>query len=264
MKYHIEDYVIAIPSYKRVDILRDKTLRYLQMCKIDPKKIFIFVADKNEKYEYIQNLPKYYNKIVVGERGIRNIRWIIRNYFGEGEYLISIDDDIDYLINKGVKKGVPLLNLNSFIISSFQTAIDNQCRMWGIGSHSNPFFLRDGYTIGLRYIISTFYGLKNTHDKNTYIEIGEKEGASRSILFYLADGRVMKINSVCMKTSFFGNAGGLQDVSGKNRINTKIKEAGEWLIKKYPQFVYFKKNSKRYDLALRMLKPVASKNHKWW
>jgi len=264
MKYNIKDYVIAIPSYKRVDILMNKTLKYLQNCKVDPKKIYIFVADKNEQLSYIKNLPKFYNKIVIGEKGIRNIRWIIRNYFGEGEYVISMDDDIDYLLNNGEKKGVPLLNLNSFIISSFELAVKNQCRMWGIGSHCNPFFLRDGYTIGLRYIISTFYGLQNTHDKSTYIEIGEKEGASRSILFYLADGRVMKINSVCMKTSFFGNAGGLQDVSGKNRINTKIKDAGEWLIKKYPQFVYFKKNSKRYDLALRMLKPNEVKKHQWW
>lgn len=264
MKYKIEDYKIAIPSYKREDILCDKTLKYLQECKINPKRIFIFVANEEEKSNYIKRLPKYYNKIIVGIKGIKNIRWFIRDYFGEGEYIISIDDDVEYLLQMGGEKGHKLFDLNYFIIDSFNTAGIMECRMWGIGSHFNPFFLRVGHGIGLRYIISTFYGLRNTHDKSTYIEIGEKEGASRSILFYLADGRVMKINSVCMKTAFFENKGGLQDVSGKNRINTKIKEAGEWLIKKYPNFVYFKKNSKRYDLALKILKPLQVRNKRWW
>ena len=264
MEYKIENYKIAIPSYNREEILLDKTLGYLQKCKIDKKRIFIFVANKEQARIYEEHLPKYYNKIVIGIKGIKNIRWFIRDYFGEGEYIISIDDDVEYLLQIGGKKGCKLCDLNYFIQSSFSKAEFLGCRMWGIGSHCNHFFLREGCTIGLRYIISTFYGLKNTHDKSTYIEIGEKEGASRSILFYLADGRVMKVNSVGMKTAFFENKGGLQDVSGKNRINTKIKEAGEFLIKKYPKFVYFKKNTKRFDLAFRMLKPMQVKNKRWW
>ena len=35
----LTDYVVAIPSYKRPDTLKNKTLKVLQRYKIDPKKI---------------------------------------------------------------------------------------------------------------------------------------------------------------------------------------------------------------------------------
>ena len=64
------DYVIAIPSYKRVETLEKKTLTLLQKYKIPSDKIYIFVADEKEKKEYTEGLSKYYREIVVGKPGI--------------------------------------------------------------------------------------------------------------------------------------------------------------------------------------------------
>ena len=55
------DYVIAIPSYKRAETLKSKTLAMLKSNKINSKKIHIFDANNEEKKIYEETL----NKIVM-------------------------------------------------------------------------------------------------------------------------------------------------------------------------------------------------------
>ena len=45
----MNDYVIAIPSYKRNETLKKKTMKVLSEYKINPKIIYIFVADNSQK-----------------------------------------------------------------------------------------------------------------------------------------------------------------------------------------------------------------------
>jgi hypothetical protein len=45
----LSDWVIAIPSYKRYDMLVEKTLTTLKNYKIPPLVITVFVADKEEE-----------------------------------------------------------------------------------------------------------------------------------------------------------------------------------------------------------------------
>ena len=55
---NLEEYVVAIPSYKRPETLRTKTLKVLQDYNIDPTRIYIFVADDEQKEIYMN--MKYY------------------------------------------------------------------------------------------------------------------------------------------------------------------------------------------------------------
>ena len=69
---NLNDYQVAIPSYKRPETLKKRSLKILQDNNIDPKKIHIFVANKQQKNEYENSIPKEsYNKIVVGKPGIK-------------------------------------------------------------------------------------------------------------------------------------------------------------------------------------------------
>ena len=69
------DYVIAIPSYKRAETLKSKTLSMLKSNKINSKKIHVFVANNEEKNIYESTLDKNsYGKIIVGIVGMKNIR----------------------------------------------------------------------------------------------------------------------------------------------------------------------------------------------
>ena len=59
------DYIIAIPSYKRPETIKTKTLSLLNAHNIPKDKITIFVANEDEYNEYQESLNNEY-KIVVG------------------------------------------------------------------------------------------------------------------------------------------------------------------------------------------------------
>ena len=88
------DFIVAIPSYLRATELNEKTLITLKNGGIPPEQIFIFVADDTQEltYKYILNKNNY-NKIIVGELGIRNQRIFISKYFPENTNIVSCDDD---------------------------------------------------------------------------------------------------------------------------------------------------------------------------
>ena len=72
------DYTIVIPSYKRAELCRDKTLAVLHRYKIPKEQIVVVVANKEEKETYEEILdPKTYKEILVGVPGLANVRnWI--------------------------------------------------------------------------------------------------------------------------------------------------------------------------------------------
>ena len=92
---NLKKYQITIPSYKRPETLKKRTLKILKENKINPNKIHIFVSDNKQKNEYENSIPREdYNKIIVGKPGIKNIRNFMPKYFKEGQHIFYIDDDI--------------------------------------------------------------------------------------------------------------------------------------------------------------------------
>ena len=60
-----EDYTVVIPSYKRPEGCRDKTLAVLHKYNIPKEKIYVVVASKEQKEEYEAVLdPKTYHSIL--------------------------------------------------------------------------------------------------------------------------------------------------------------------------------------------------------
>ena len=90
------DYVVCIPSYKRADVCNDKTLTMLKKNKIDSKKIYVYVANKDEYDEYLRVLdPKLYNKLVIGIKGLVPQRQFIMEQWKDGEHIVFFDDDVE-------------------------------------------------------------------------------------------------------------------------------------------------------------------------
>jgi predicted CoA-binding protein len=72
-------YQIAVPSYKRYEILKTQTLPTLDKLKADRDKIHIFVANEEEEEKYRAVIGDDY-RIVVGQRGISTQRKYIHNW----------------------------------------------------------------------------------------------------------------------------------------------------------------------------------------
>ena len=87
------NFVVAIPTYKRYEQLKTHTLSLLKRIHLDMNKVYIFVADEEEKEKYLESLEgENYYKIVVGEKGMMNIRNFICKLWLDGHMLMRIKD----------------------------------------------------------------------------------------------------------------------------------------------------------------------------
>ena len=218
------DYVVAIPTYKRYDEITTKTLPTLKRGKVDKKRIYVFVANKTEEKLYREKMdPDTYHKIVVV---------FISQYFPEGTKIVSMDDDVQNMIqlkrDDSLKK---ISNLDSLFKRFFKTLIDKGLYLWGVYPVKNNMFMSHKTTTDLRFIIGVVHGYINRHSKDLYPskKILCKEDIEQSILFYLKDGGVVRFNDITFTTKF--NApGGL----GVDRFQMN-KNAQEYLVKTYPK-----------------------------
>lgn len=232
-------YKVAIPSYKRENTLLKKTLPMLLNGKVNQNRIYIFVANKDEKNVYEKAIPKtMYHKIVIGKKGIANQRIFIRNYFDSGDYVVSLDDDIEAIMKYvNEKKLTKITNVDTFFKQAYKLLEKHHLFIWGIYPVSNPFFMKSGPKIStdLRFLIGGLHGYIVRKDKtlNPNVKSEGKEDYEQSILYYLKDGGVLRFNRITIKTRFLA-PGGLGVESKRFEVN---KKAANYLIKKYPNFV---------------------------
>jgi len=239
----MSNFVVAIPSYNRENIITTKTLKTLSDGGISPKKIYIFVANRQQYLLYTSTVPSnLYNKIIIGKKGITKQRKFISQWFPEGQYIISIDDDVEeiQILNKSGDKLVKLEDINNFFISSYKLLKKEGLYIWGIYPVQNSFFMKKSITTDLRFIIGVLFGYINRHDKKIYpsTRIESKEDYEQSILYYKMDGGVLRYNFITTKTKFNAE-GGL----GKDRQKSNA-ESAAYLKKKYPNIitVFHRKN----------------------
>lgn len=243
----LTDYVVAIPSYKRPDTLKNKTLKVLQKYKIDPKKIVVFVADKEQEKIYREALPKgSVGKFVVGVPGIKNIRNFMPKYFPEGQYIFYMDDDIykiydTYSTNKSKDKSTykhrELKSLKDLIAQAFKLCEKSKITNWGVYPVNNPFFMkartgdiRDYVSTNLCYIIGFMTGVINNR-KAEIRTIDDKEDYERSIKYFLKDGGLLRFNNITCYTKCYKEPGGMQ----VERTHKRIHDSAVYLTKQYPK-----------------------------
>ena len=191
------DYKIVIPSYKRVNILLDKTLNLLINYKIDLSKVYVFVVEEEELL-YKQQLPAVVN-VVKGVKGISAQRDFISNYFDDGQPLVSLDDDITNLLTLSPCKSKTdiLDNFEELIYSTFLTLKMSNLRLAGLYPVNNYYFLKDKITTDLRFIIGQVKIYFNTPicEKRDFYLLEDFE---TTLKYYLFSGGVLRINNICI------------------------------------------------------------------
>jgi hypothetical protein len=234
----MNDYLIAVPSYNRVDGIKDKTLNTLHKYNIPNEKIIIFVNTEEQKKEYEEKIPKnLYGKIIATkqEKGIKNVRNFIVDYFPMNQKFISMDDDViafQQVNSKG--KLVNIKNLKELIKDGFGLCDELNYTLWGLYPVANGFYMKGQkpYTTDLRFIVGGFMGIIN---KKRKVHLDWKEDYELSLEAYVKDGGVVRFNRVCVNHHLYTKTGGIGK-SQEERMND-YKRSAKWLIKKYPQLV---------------------------
>ncbi len=234
------DYVICIPSYKRATFCKEKTLATLHKNKIDPKKIYVYVANKEDYDLYTQTLDKnMYNKLVIGKKGLVPQRQFIMQQWPKGKHIVFFDDDVES-IDLSLSPRFKRHNLNYFIKEAFNECEKNDSFIWGVYAVFNPFFrkTKSEMSTDLKYIVGAFYGIINRPNlKSIELTItkenGQKEDVERTLKYFINDGIVLRFNKIGFTTKYYGKEGGL----GKFEERIKpMKEACKKLEEKYSDY----------------------------
>jgi len=243
-------YKIVIPSYNRFSTILGRTLKFLLSHNIDMNKVYIFAHPSSyDQYKIIEDKIKGV-KVIESKGGIMNSRNYITEYFEEGTKIVSIDDDIEDLID--LRKDKPLENLHEFIEESF-----NMCNgLWGVSALTNKFFATMHDKYGLRSIVATFCGY--VLDKSIKLTLDLMEDHQRTILYYLNNKSILKRGWVGIKTKYWKLEGGLQtDLDREKRLQLQNFCSNE-LATSYPHLV-FQRKRKSGLLDIRFKKNIKKK-----
>jgi hypothetical protein len=221
------EYKVIIPSYKRTETLKNKTLKVLDYYKIPTDKIEIWVADNSEYEIYkkaFENTP-YQNNIMVGVPTLGAQRNYIERYYPEGTRIMYFDDDIEGIFKKNENKLETVIDLeNDIIIRGFNECEKTGAKLFGIYAAGNPFFMKHQITTGLCYIIGAMFGTIVQHDSFLVRQTNHGEDYENSLRQYIYNGALVRFDDITIKTKYYGEPGGLQEIRTEEYIHNSIKK----------------------------------------
>ena len=237
---------VVVPSYNRPDGFKQKTLATLKYHKVPADRIYLFVANEEQKAAYEAVLEKSdVAHIVVGIKGLPEIRNFIFDFFPKGTPLVSLDDDVRGFVRLVGDRVRPLkpAEFGQLVDRAFKECDRVGAKFWGDYPVPNPFYMSDSISHDLKFIIGSFWGCYNPgNDVRITIGHGEKEDYMRAIQFWERDKKIVRLNFLSHKTATYNEAGGLQSDGVKARIKRE-NETVDAMLKKWPQ--YLRRNPRR-------------------
>lgn len=251
------NYQVAIPSYRRLDVLEKKTLKTLSEGGVPKSRITIFLYDNHDFKDYSQKL-KGYKIVKTGIEDLAKRLNYISEYYPEGEHIVICEDDVRGLqkLNK-VNKLDDLKDIDKFFKEAFNKLILNECYLWGLSPSDNPYFMKHEETLDFKFIIGVLFGYINRKTKDLEVDISYRQDFQRSILYWIKDKKILRFNGVTFKTTYRAK-GGLGKLA-EGRVK-KERDASEQLIKLYPTYVrYNKRRNKNGGSEVQLIKPRKTK-----
>jgi len=241
-------YRVAIPSYKRSETIKKKTLNYLlDVCGIKPSVIDIFVANEKEYKDY-KHLEELGLNVIIGVVLLHKQRNFIQDYYEEGQCVMQLDDDIDSLKIKRGNNTVVLSKLDSLINIGFNECFKNKTKIFGVGAVDNHFFMNDKISTNLKLCVGSCFGIIIDKDKSLYLKLEEKEDYERTIKYFLKFKKVVRLNMVATKTTYYSGAGGMVD----SRTEEEQNKSALYLCSQYPDLIKINTKRKSKYLELRL------------
>lgn len=222
------DYQIAIPTYRRPTIFRDRTLNLLLEAEVPHDRITVFVASQHEADTYRPHVPSTI-RIVVGVLGLVNQRAFIQKYYTEGERILFVDDDIQTVQHLVDPSGVKLekASITELAAEGWRRLAEEGGRIWGVYPCPAGLYMksRTEITTSLCYIIGALYGVINTGSPPALLYGDNQEDKERTLRYFVADGRILRLNRWSICTRFYA-PGGMDSPTRKAETDaaTKILE----------------------------------------
>lgn len=257
---------IAIPSYKRSEKLKNETLSFLHRQKINPEKIYVFVANHEELETYEadlreifkthvcrkhQDIKRGFCNMVVGVKGICEQRNFIFSFFPVGHHVISIDDDVKDLLvlcsnnagggstwlNKNQVASLEPGELQDLFEEAYNKMVESRAFMWSPNLSQMPLHMKvSGISTNFGICPGYFFGVINRRSENLRTRFGPcSDDVERSIRYYIEDGIILHFRCLAAVTKFRQGAGGINSEVSNRKKNEliavrKMQKAWPWLI----------------------------------
>ena len=246
------DWVVVVPSYNRVEIFKEKTLALLKDYNIPKDKIYVFVANEEQKKMYDEGIGSDVGHVIVGVKGLVPVRNFIFDYFPKGQALVSFDDDVKgFLKMINPKKAVKLDSLKEMINRGFSECDKAGAKFWGVYPVANPFFMKQSVSTDFKFVIGSFWGCYNPGKEiQTPYGTGEKEDYQRTILFWERDKVIVRLNDVAIQTGTYKTPGGLQEGDRLEREKKTV----DSMLKKWPEYIKPNPSRKSKFPELRLIR----------
>ena len=241
---------IAIPTFNRPDIFKDKTKKLLEKFNIPNDKIIIFIKDIQQK-ELYGNIIKDYKVILTNATGIQETRNFLQKYFYDNEEytnIIYLDDDIKNLHDYDK----PLESLIELGNDIFKELKEENLYVCGISPYHNKFYLKKTTTKTLKYICGCFRAEIIRRDSPVITTpIGHFEDHLFSCEYFLRDGGVMRKNWIAIQTKYFEPIGGITgQLGGLANRQIQMAENKDYMIANYGRMVRAVEKKYGWDIRL--------------
>jgi len=237
-------YFIAIPSFKRVEVIKEKTLSLLKNSKVSKDNIYIFVSSKNDFDEYTEKLdPNTYNKIInTNVIGISYNRNYIIDYFNENDHIVFMDDDINHVKRKTGDKVDDIKDMDAFFVKAFKIIKKYDVFLWSTKNMYNAFYknlMKDEGVLGLELFSGDLMGIINRKDMKIKDTLKTGEGEQNELLFRYVDRdeSIVRFNNIIVLTAKLSPNG---KVASRGSVEQRKKDLitnYKILQEKYPQYV---------------------------
>jgi len=246
----------VIPSYKRSEILKAKTLKYLDEMGISREEVYVFIREDDTDYEGYKSIEGI-NLLAIDIKGIGMTHNYITDHFSEGDFIIEIDDDLDYLVDNERKR---IKSFRALCEEMKEKMEEEGCSYGGTYSVDNPLFMSkcEKYTTDLRYCLGAIRW--RFIRKEIKVKTNFAEDMEHIILHFIRDGKILKNNHIAPHTKNYAEGG----CNGDGRNNESEEKDKRYLADKYPMYCRFfvRKNGKP-DCRIREYKssiyPVKNK-----
>jgi len=236
-----------IPSFQRPQGLLDKTLKYLDVMGVDRSDVYVFVREDDKFLEDYMSIVAV-NLVPIDIKGIGATHNYITEHFEADEFIVEIDDDLEYIVDENRKPIEDFIGLCNEMKSKMEEV---GCSYGGTYSVANPMFMSkcERFTTKLSYMLGAVrfrFIRKDIKVKTNYAEDFEN-----CILHFIRDGKILKNNHVAPRTKNYAPGGCCADGRGFE----SEKKDKEYLADKYPLYCrYFERKNGKPDCRIREYK----------
>ena len=244
-----------IPSFQRSEILQAKTLKYLDVMGVDRSDVYVFIREDDKDYEGYNSIEGI-NLLAIDIKGIGSTHNYITEHFDADEFIVEIDDDLEYIVDNKRDEITDFLPLCEEMKSKMEEVGASYA---GTYSVANNMFMTncEKYTTKLSYMLGCIrwrFIRKEIKVKTNYAEDME-----HIILHFIRDGKILKNNHIAPITKNYAEGG----CNGDGRGFESERVDKQYLADTYPMLCRFfvRKNGKP-DCRLREYKSTAPPKNK--